>query len=190
MKRSRGYVHLPFPARNSDSSENIPLDIVYEVEHLMSSTNRPECVLLRRAIIRVRGECFVLASERICLVSVREHRPGLVHALIKTQALLLVAKTRALNKLPVSSSTIKPKEICSPRMGRPPYDAGTIRGNIARSVLDRKKWLFLKTKQQDSCRDPYRVLERFHYVTGGMYPRTRRTHQIRVHFSTCGIRSS
>lgn len=116
-------------------------------------------------------------------------RPGIVHRLDKgTTGVIIVAKDsktqemlsalfkkRAVRKTyrAIVEGVIKQKE-------------GAIEGNIGRHPIDRKKMAVLKEGGRDAATS-FKVIEQFNgfsYIEA--YPKTGRTHQIRVHLSHIG----
>lgn len=183
-------VLLPFPPRETEIlPENIPLDIVYEDEHLMV-INKPAGMVVHPAQGNYTGtlvNALYWHLKDLPLFQKGEIRPGLVHRIDKnTSGLLLVAKNElALNKLARQFFDHKTeRKYVALVWGDLRDDTGTIRGNIARSTRDRKKMAVFEDEDTGKpAVTHYRVLERFHYVTlVECTLETGRTHQIRVHF--------
>ena len=120
-----------------------------------------------------------------------DERPGLVHRLDKnTSGILVVAKTDiAMNSLTKQflNRTIKRKYIALV-WGDLKDDTGTITGNIARSLKNRKIMsVFIEENYGKHAITHYKVLKRYGYTTlVECRLETGRTHQIRTHFKHFG----
>ena len=116
-------------------------------------------------------------------------RPGVVHRLDKgTTGVIIMAKDPTTQEL--LSRLFKERAVQKIYRaiveGEMKLDSGTIEGRIGRHPVERKKMAVLEGKGRDA-QTSYRVLGRsegFSYVEA--YPRTGRTHQIRVHLAHIG----
>ena len=183
-------VLLHYPPRETEIlPENIPLNILYEDDDLLV-VNKPAGMVVHPAYGNFTGtlvNALTYHLKDLPLFSKGEIRPGLVHRIDKnTSGILVVGKTElALNRL---SKQFYEKE--SDRRyialvwGDFKENAGTIIGNIGRSLKNRKVMaVYEDGSQGKSAVTHYKVLERFGYVSlVECKLETGRTHQIRVHF--------
>lgn len=182
---------LPPPKDTELKAEEIPLDIVYEDEHMLV-VNKPQGMVVHPAAGNLEGT-LVNALMAHCgdnLSGINgEIRPGILHRIDKdTSGLLLVAKDdRAHLGL---SEQIKEHSLTREYMalvhGRIKEDSGTIDAPIGRDPKDRKKMTITEKNSRDAVTHFY-VLERFDkYTLVRCRLETGRTHQIRVHMSKNG----
>jgi 23S rRNA pseudouridine1911/1915/1917 synthase len=178
------YEHLLEP-------EDIPLDIVYEDEHLLV-VNKPAGMVVHPGHGNYSGTLVnALAFHFQNLPMNSSERPGLVHRIDKdTTGLLVVARTdQAMAHLTTQfANKTSEREYVALVWGNVNDDAGTIVGNIARHPKDRMQ---MSVYQDELIGKPavthYKVLERFGYVTlVSCKLETGRTHQIRVHMKYIG----
>jgi len=183
-------VTIPDAVQSSIEPENVPLDIVYEDEHLLV-VNKPAGMVVhpvpgnynRTLVNALLGHCKNLSGISGVL------KPGIVHRIDKdTSGLLVVAKTDEAHK--GLAKQFKSKTINRVYMalvkGVVELDNGVIELPIGRSSRDRKKMAVNFVQSKDAI-TRYKVLQRFKdstmlEVTLG----TGRTHQIRVHMSYIG----
>lgn len=166
--------------------ENIPLDIIYEDDHLLV-INKPVGMVVHPAVGNRTGTLQNgLLYHDASLASVP--RAGIVHRLDKdTSGLLVVAKTHKAHKLLV--------EQLQARTVSRTYDAicfgqvlagGTVKTNMGRHSVDRKKMAVKQVGGKEAITH-YLIEQRFrHHTHVRCKLETGRTHQIRVHMAHIG----
>ncbi|MBQ2348587.1 MAG: RluA family pseudouridine synthase [Clostridia bacterium] len=184
-------VTVPEPKEYEAQAENIPLDIVYEDEHLLV-VNKPKGMVVHPAPGNYSGT-LVNALLYHCKDSLSGIngvlRPGIVHRIDKdTSGLLIVAKNdRAHIGL---AEQIKDhsfeREYEAVLYGRLKENEGTVDAPIGRHKTDRKKMCVTFDNSRTAVTH-YKVLS---YNNGfshaAMKLETGRTHQIRVHMAYIG----
>ncbi len=168
--------------------ENIPINIVFEDEHIVIVNKEPGMVVhpgygnytgtLVNALVYHFGNLPVQNDEPV--------KPGLVHRIDKdTSGLLLIAKTEFVqSKLAKAFFDRNIDRIYHAIVwGDFEEDEGTITGHIGRSLKNRKVMdVFPDGAHGKPATTHYRVLERFGYVSQVECKlETGRTHQIRAH---------
>ncbi len=191
---ARFSIDLPEPQPLAAEAQDIPLDVVFEDDHLIvvnkpaglvvhPAAGNPDGTLVNALLHHCRGRLSGINGVA---------RPGIVHRIDKdTSGLLVVAKSDAAHEglarqFADHSITRAYLAICA---GRPMPPSGTISGRIGRSDANRKKMAVLPP---DSTRGKHAVT---HYKTLKLLRdctliecrlETGRTHQVRVHCASIG----
>ncbi len=173
--------------------EDIPLDIVFEDEHLLV-VNKPAGMVVHPGHGNYSGTLINALIYRFDnLPNNSSERPGLVHRIDKdTSGLLVVAKTeQAMAHLSLQfAEKTSEREYVALVWGNVEADEGTIEGNIGRHPKNRlQNTVFLDDEAEKGkpAVTHYKVLERLGYVTlVSCKLETGRTHQIRVHMKHIG----
>lgn len=187
-------VTLPPPAPLETEAQDIPLDVVFEDEHLIV-VNKPAGLVVHPAAGNLDGT-LVNALLHHCagrLSGINGMlRPGIVHRIDKdTSGLLVVAKSDAAHEGLARQFADHSIErtylaICA---GHPRPAAGTIEARLGRSDANRKKMAVLP---DNASRGKHAVT---HYRTIRTLDgcaliecrlETGRTHQVRVHLASIG----
>lgn len=185
-------IMLPSELKPLDAEpENIPLDIVYEDEHLLV-VNKPRGMVVHPAPGNYSGT-LVNALLYHCKDSLSGIngvlRPGIVHRIDKdTSGLLIVAKTDKAHiglaeQIKEHSFT---REYNAVIVGHLKESQGTINAPIGRNPKDRKKMCVTMNNSKNAVTH-YKTIEDFEgYSHISLKLETGRTHQIRVHMAYLG----
>lgn len=191
---ARYVIEIPPAAPSAAQPQDIPLDIVFEDEHLIV-VNKPAGLVVHPAAGN-RDGTLVNALLHHCTGQLSGiggvARPGIVHRIDKdTSGLLVVAKTDAAHEglaAQFADHSIDRAYIAI-AAGSPTPPSGTIATRIGRSDRNRKKMAVLP---DNATRGKHAVT---HYRTLASHPHcseiecrleTGRTHQVRVHCASIG----
>lgn len=187
-------VSLPEPPRDTDVvPENIPLNVVYEDDHVLV-VNKPAGMVVHPAYQNWTGtlvNALAWHFSKLPELPGNEGRPGLVHRIDKdTSGLLVIAKTEtALTRLAKQffDHTIE-RTYHAIVWGVPDPPQGTINVKVGRSLKDRR--ITTAFPDGDFGREAithYNVLRDLRYVSVvECRLETGRTHQIRAHMKHLG----
>ena len=181
-------IDVPPPIPSNLTPENIPLDILFEDEHLII-INKPAGLVVHPAPGHYTGT-LVNAILYHCGDMLKgigaEKRPGIVHRLdMGTSGVMVVAKDQATHEglaalFAVHDIERKYEAIV---IGQPRQLTGTITGTIGRHPTNRLK-MMAEAKNGKRAVTHYKILKKFESFTHmELKLETGRTHQIRVHMS-------
>ena len=182
---------LPDPQPIEAQPQNIPLDIVYEDDHLLvvnkpkgmvvhPAPGNPDGTLVNALLYHCRGQLSGVGGAI---------RPGIVHRIDKdTSGLLVVAKDDLTHQGLSEQMAVHAihRVYHAVVYGNIRQDAGTIEAPIGRDPRDRKRMAVTPGQGKWACTH-WQVLERFgRFTLLACRLETGRTHQIRVHMAHIG----
>ena len=187
-------IELDYPKQEIEIiPQDIPLDIVFEDEHLMVINKKPGMVVHpgygNYSGTLVNAIAWHLKDSM--QFDANDPRPGLVHRIDKdTSGLLVVAKNEQAKTALAQQFFHKTSErtYIAIVWGIPKEPEGSISGYIGRSLKDRKIMaMFTDDTHGKWSVTHYKVLDEIGYISVVQCKlETGRTHQIRAHFKSIG----
>jgi 23S rRNA pseudouridine1911/1915/1917 synthase len=185
-------VSIPAPKPAHNEAQDIPLDIVFEDEHLLV-VDKPAGMVVHPAAGNYDGT-LVNALLHHCAGRLSGiggvARPGIVHRIDKdTSGLLVVAKTDVAHEALAAQFARHSidRRYLAIAAGRPNPASGTVDAPLARSAANRKKIAVVAANRGKRAVTHYRIVRALRDAAlVECRLETGRTHQVRVHMASIG----
>lgn len=187
---NRVEITLPAPQAIEIKAEEIPLDVLYEDEHIIVINKARGMVVHPASGVYTGTLVNALLAHCTDLSGINgEIRPGIVHRLDKDTSGVMVAAKSDMAHVSLAEQ-IKNKTAVRQYLaivhGNIKEEEGIIHGDIGRHLTDRKKMAVVQENGKTAT-TKFKVLERFgQYTLVECTLMTGRTHQIRVHMTYIG----
>ena len=181
------YNFSTFNKENIIIPEEISLDIIFEDDYLIA-INKPAGLVVHPGSGISNGTLVNgLAHHFSKLSTINNQRPGIVHRLDKeTSGIILIAKDDETHaKLSKQFENRKVKKIYRAIVWGKTDNSGSIKGYINRDRKHRTKFVLNLNEKGKMSETSYKKIEDYpplSYIE--LYPKTGRTHQIRVHMKS------
>lgn len=188
-------MEIPKPEPLEIKGEAIPLQVLYE-DDVVLVLHKPAGIVVHPApgnwngtLVNALLHHFAMSGSTVSTIGGRE-RPGLVHRLDKeTSGVMVVAKTdEAHRQLALQFQRHTVTRVYEALVwGVPKKSRGVIALAIGRDVKERKKFSARTARPKEAVTE-YHVERRYGTEASHLllYPRTGRTHQLRVHLQSVG----
>jgi len=181
---------LPVQEEEKVLPEEMPLEILFEDDHIIV-INKPPGIVVHPAKGHIRGTLIAGVIHHCKKLSEGSNplKPGVVHRLDRnTTGVILFMKDREVHRelaRAFEKRRVK-KEYLAVVMGEVELDSDFIEKPLGRHLRDRKR-MAVRAEAGKEALSFYRVEERFSgFTLVRIFPKTGRTHQIRVHMSFLG----